>query len=68
MQEQIYTYKSISCSVVVTHLVLCSYTYTDIILLQCIFTDYGEVKAILEVPNLVGKHVIRWWDKIYGVA
>ena len=28
-------------------------------------TDHAAVKAMLEVPNLNGKHT-HWWSKVYG--
>ena len=30
-----------------------------------IYTDHTAVKAVLETPNLTGKHA-RWWSKIHG--
>ena len=30
-----------------------------------VLTDHSAVKAILQTPNLSGKHA-RWWTKVYG--
>ena len=30
-----------------------------------VFTGHTAVKAVLETPNLTGKHA-RWWNKVYG--
>ena len=30
-----------------------------------VYTDHAAVKAVLETPNLTGKHA-RWWSKIHG--
>ena len=30
-----------------------------------VYTDHAVVKAVLETPNLTGKHA-QWWSKIHG--
>ena len=30
-----------------------------------VLTDHSAVRAVLETPNLTGKHT-RWWSKVFG--
>lgn len=38
-----------------------SYIYGHYVTL---YTDHSAVRAVLEMPNLYGKHA-RWWTKVY---
>lgn len=53
-------YRSWAVVLALTH--FCHYLYGN---KATVFTDHMAVKAILETPNLTGKHA-RWRKKVYG--